>query len=90
MLDLLNVSSSVGVYRLVGREDESRHWLCSGLSRRNQLTVGDPPWVDLESLPAFADYPFVNRRSKAVLWNSSTSSLKMPCLSLNKTKATVM
>lgn len=57
VLDLLNVSSSVGVYRLVGREDESRHWLCSGLSRRNQLTVSDPPWVDLESLPAFADYP---------------------------------
>lgn len=57
VLDLLNFSSSVGVYRLVGREDESRHWLCSGLSRRGQLTVSDPPWVDLESLPAFADYP---------------------------------
>ena len=57
VLELLNFSSSVGVYRLVGREDESRHWLCSGLARRAQLTVSDPPWVDLDSLPLFSDYP---------------------------------
>ncbi|MDE2593934.1 MAG: GGDEF domain-containing protein [Burkholderiales bacterium] len=57
VLDLLNVTSSVGVYRLVGREDETRHWLCSGLARRGQLTISDPPWVDLDSLPVFSDYP---------------------------------
>lgn len=57
VLELLNFSSSVGVYRLVGREDESRHWLCSGLARRAQLTISDPPWVDLDSLPLFSDYP---------------------------------
>lgn len=57
VLELLNFSSSVGVYRLVGREDESRHWLCSGLARRAQLTISDPPWVDLDSLPFFSDYP---------------------------------
>lgn len=57
VLDLLTVCSSVGVYRLVGREDEVRRWLCSGLARRGQLTISDPPWVDLDSLPAFADYP---------------------------------
>ncbi|MGE5451655.1 MAG: diguanylate cyclase [Acidobacteriota bacterium] len=57
VLDLLNVCSSVGVYRLVGREDEVRRWLCSGLARRGQLTISDPPWVDLDSLPAFSDYP---------------------------------
>ncbi len=57
VLDLLNLASSVGVYRLVGREDEARRWLCSGLARRNQLSISDPPWVDLESLPAFTDYP---------------------------------
>ena len=57
VLDLLNVCSSVGVYRLVGREEEVRRWLCSGLARRGQLTISDPPWVDLDSLPAFSDYP---------------------------------
>lgn len=57
VLELLNVASSVGVYRLVGREDEQRRWLCSGLARRNQLSVSDPPWVDLDSLPAYSDYP---------------------------------
>lgn len=57
VLDLLTVCSSVGVYRLVGREDEVRRWLCSGLARRGQLTISDPPWVDLDSLPGFSDYP---------------------------------
>ncbi len=57
VLDLLNVCSSVGVYRLVGREDEGGRWLCSSLARRGQLTISDPPWVDLDSLPAFSDYP---------------------------------
>ncbi len=57
VLELLNTVSSVGVYRLVGREDEVRRWLCSGLARRNQLSVSDPPWIDLDSLPAYSDYP---------------------------------
>lgn len=56
VLELLSVSS-VGVYRLVGRDEEPRHWLCSGLARRGQLTVSDPPWVDLESLPPLGAYP---------------------------------
>lgn len=56
VLELLSVTS-VGVYRLVGRDEEPRHWLCSGLARRGQLTVSDPPWVDLESLPPLAAYP---------------------------------
>jgi diguanylate cyclase (GGDEF)-like protein len=56
VLELLSVST-VGVYRLVGREDEPRHWLCSGLARSGQLTISDPPWVDLESLPVMATYP---------------------------------
>lgn len=56
VLDLLSVSS-VGVYRLIGREDERQHWLCSGLARRGQLTVSDPPWVDLDSLPLLNAYP---------------------------------
>ncbi|MDE1998780.1 MAG: GGDEF domain-containing protein [Burkholderiales bacterium] len=57
VLELLNTVSSVGVYRLVGRDDEVRRWLCSGLARRNQLSISDPPWVDLDSLPAFNDFP---------------------------------
>jgi diguanylate cyclase (GGDEF)-like protein len=56
VLDLLSVSM-VGVYRLVGRDDEPRRWLCGGLARRGRLTVSDPPWVDLESLPAIDAYP---------------------------------
>lgn len=56
VLELLSVTS-VGVYRLVGRDEEPRHWLCSGLARRGQLTVSDPPWVDLESLPPLEAYP---------------------------------
>jgi diguanylate cyclase (GGDEF)-like protein len=56
VLELLSVSS-VGVYRLIGRDDEQQRWLCSGLARRGQITVSDPPWVDLESLPAKGTFP---------------------------------
>lgn len=56
VLELLSVGT-VGVYRLVGRDDEARHWLCSGLARRGMLTVSDPPWVDLDSLPQLDAYP---------------------------------
>jgi len=56
VLELLAVSS-VGVYRLIGREDEDQHWLCSGLARRGKLTVSDPPWVDLDTLPPLDAYP---------------------------------
>lgn len=48
---------SVGVYRLVGREDEARRWLCCGLARRGEVVVSDPPWVDLDSLPLQDDFP---------------------------------
>lgn len=56
VLDLLPVSS-VGVYRLVGSEHETRRWLCCGLARRGQVTVNDPSWVDLESLPTLEAFP---------------------------------
>ena len=56
VLELLGVDG-VGVYRLAGRDDEALHWLCSGLARRGQITVSDPPWVDLDSLPAMDAYP---------------------------------
>lgn len=56
VLELLAVST-VGVYRLIGREDEDQHWLCSGLARRGKLTVSDPPWVDLDTLPPLDAYP---------------------------------
>ena len=56
VLDLLSVSM-VGVYRLVGREDEAQHWLCGGLARRGKITVSDPSWVDLDSLPLIDAYP---------------------------------
>jgi diguanylate cyclase (GGDEF)-like protein len=56
VLELLS-ATSVGVYRLVGREDETRRWLCCGLASRGQLTVSDPPWVDLDSLPQLETHP---------------------------------
>jgi diguanylate cyclase (GGDEF)-like protein len=56
VLDLLGVSM-VGIYRLIGREEEERRWLCSGLARRGKITVSDPPWVDLASLPLFDEFP---------------------------------
>jgi diguanylate cyclase (GGDEF)-like protein len=56
VLDLLGVNM-VGVYRLIGREEEERRWLCSGLARRGKITVSDPPWVDLASLPLFDEFP---------------------------------
>ena len=56
VLELLP-ASSVGVYRLVGADDEPQRWLCCGLARRGQLVVSDPPWVDLESLPGAQDFP---------------------------------
>ncbi|MBP7132471.1 MAG: GGDEF domain-containing protein [Aquabacterium sp.] len=56
VLELLPVAS-VGVYRVVGPDVEGQRWLCCGLARRGQLTVSDPPWVDLDSLPAVAAFP---------------------------------
>lgn len=56
VLELLSVTT-VGVYRLIGRDDETLRWVCSGLARRGQLTVSDPPWVDIESLPSRDAYP---------------------------------
>lgn len=56
VLDLLG-SASVGVHRLIGREDESRRWLCCGLARKGQIAVSDPSWVDLHTLPLEADHP---------------------------------
>jgi diguanylate cyclase (GGDEF)-like protein len=56
VLELLGVSA-VGVYRLLGRPEETQHWMCSGLARRGALTVSDPPWVDLGTLPTLSAYP---------------------------------
>ena len=60
VLDLLG-ASSVAVYRLIGREDEARRWLCCGLARAGQITFTDPPWVDLQALPPEADHPLRQR-----------------------------
>ncbi|MDD2976440.1 GGDEF domain-containing protein [Aquabacterium sp.] len=56
VLELLS-ASSVGVYRLVGPDDGAQRWLCCGLARRGELTVSDPPWVDLDSLPVVSAFP---------------------------------
>ena len=56
VLELLP-ASSVGVYRLVGPDDGAQRWLCCGLARRGELTVSDPPWVDLDSLPVVSAFP---------------------------------
>ena len=56
VLELLP-AASVGVYRLVGPDEDSQRWLCCGLARRGELTVSDPPWVDLDSLPSVTAYP---------------------------------
>ena len=56
VLDLLSVTC-VGVYRLIGCEDEPRHWLCAGLARQGALTVSDPAWVALDTLPLLEAYP---------------------------------
>jgi diguanylate cyclase (GGDEF)-like protein len=56
VLELL-AASSVGVYRLIGRDDEVRRWLCCGLARKGQITFTDPPWVDLQDLPLEVAYP---------------------------------
>lgn len=56
VLDLLG-STSVGVYRLVGREGEALRWLCCGLARKGQIAVSDPPWVDLNVLPLQQAHP---------------------------------
>ena len=56
VLELLG-AVSVGVYRLVGAETDAKHWLCSGLARRGQLTVSDPVWADMDALPAQERFP---------------------------------
>lgn len=54
--DLLG-SSSVGVYRIIGRDDEARRWLCCCLARKGQVAISDPPWIDLHELPLESDHP---------------------------------
>lgn len=56
VLDLLG-SASVGVYRLIGRDDEARRWLCCGLARKGQIAISDPSWIDLHALPLETDHP---------------------------------
>jgi len=56
VLDLLGCIH-VGVYRLIGRDDEDRRWLCCGLARKGQIAVSDPSWVDLHALPFEAAHP---------------------------------
>lgn len=50
VLDLLGARSA-GVYRLVGCDDETRHWYQCSLAQRGQMTLSDPPWADLQQLP---------------------------------------
>lgn len=57
VLDLLG-SISVGVHRLIGREDEVRRWLCCGLARKGQIAVTDPSWIDLHTLPLDTEHPW--------------------------------
>jgi len=57
VLDLLG-SISVGVHRLIGREDEVRRWLCCGLARKGQIAVTDPSWIDLHTLPLDTAHPW--------------------------------
>lgn len=56
VLDLLG-SLSVGVHRLIGREDEARRWLGCGLARKGQIAISDPSWVDVHALPLEAAHP---------------------------------
>ncbi len=56
LLELLG-ASSVGVYRLLGREDETHRWLCCCLARKGQISISDPPWIDLHDLPLETDHP---------------------------------
>lgn len=60
VLELLS-AASVGVYRLIGRENEARRWLCCGLARRGQITVSDPSWIDLHDLPLEEAHPLRQR-----------------------------
>jgi diguanylate cyclase (GGDEF)-like protein len=72
VLDLLG-STSVGVYRLIGREDEVRRWLSCGLAARGQIAVSDPPWVDLQALPLESEHPL---RVKALATKLAEQSLE--------------
>ncbi len=56
VLELLS-APRVGVYRLIGQTEDVLHWVCCGLAQRGQLTVSDPPWVDLSSLPLKEECP---------------------------------
>ncbi|MDE2401414.1 MAG: GGDEF domain-containing protein [Burkholderiales bacterium] len=56
VLELL-AASSVGVYRALGQDAADQRWLCTGLARRGQLTISDPPWIDHETLPFLEDHP---------------------------------
>jgi diguanylate cyclase (GGDEF)-like protein len=73
VLELLG-AASVGVYRLVGPEEEARHWLCSGLARRGQLTVSDPVWADMDALPSESHFPL---RQQAV-GNRAIAQAELP------------
>ncbi len=70
VLELLNLEQ-VGVYRLIGAEEESRHWFCGGLARRGAMVLSDPPWIDLVQLPAMSDHPL---RQAAVQTRNLTQS----------------
>ncbi len=70
VLELLSLEQ-VGVYRLIGAEEETRHWFCGGLARRGAMVVSDPPWADLAHLPAMSDHPL---RQAAVQSRNLTQS----------------
>jgi diguanylate cyclase (GGDEF)-like protein len=70
VLELLNLDQ-VGVYRLIGPQEETRHWFCGGLARRGAMVVSDPPWADLAQLPTLSDHPL---RQAAVQSRNLTQS----------------
>ena len=65
--DLLGALSA-GVHRLVGREDEPRHWFRCGVARRGELTLSDPPWADLHQLPAESACPLRVQVMRSRAW----------------------
>jgi len=73
VLDLLGHTGllTVGVYRLIGPDEQSRHWFCGGLARAGAMVVSDPPWTELASLPRMDAFPL---RQAAMQSRSLTQS----------------
>jgi diguanylate cyclase (GGDEF)-like protein len=89
VLDLLGRTGlhSVAVYRLLGPDDQLRHWYCGGLARPGGMVVSDPPWTELHALPVLGDFPL---RQAALQTRAFTQSADLdvdghrtiPCVSV--------